>query len=404
VDSANDLHSTQTLQVEQRLRELLEAAPDAILQLDRDGRIILLNQMAEKMFGYPREELLGQPVEILVPQESRANHKSHRHQYASHPTTRTMGTGLVLEAVRKDSVRFPVEISLSPAISDVGFHATAIVRDITERKQAEDRLRAVQENYTRDLAAHNEELALRNLQVERANRLKTEFLASMSHELRTPLHTVIGFSELLGEELQGPLNDKQKRFVHHIHRDSLHLLELINDILDLSKIEAGKIELRPEPLDLAALVEEALSSIRSLGQAKSLAIETHIASMSPVQADPLRIKQILVNLLSNAVKFTPAGGRIDIEAGPVEDFVEISVADTGVGIPQHEHEAIFDMFHQAGATTKGVREGTGLGLAITRRLVEQHGGRITVSSEPGKGSRFTFTIPAQTRPQERGST
>lgn len=403
----NPLLSSQTHQVEQRVRELLEAAPDAILQIDHDGRIILLNHMSEKMFGYPREELLGAPVELLVPLELRAKHEGHRAHYASHPTTRAMGSGLVLEAVRKDGSRFPVEISLSPSVSEDGFRATAIVRDITERKQAEDHLRAIQERHTRELAAHNEELALRNLEVERANRLKTEFLASMSHELRTPLHTIIGFSELLGEEMQGPLNEKQKRFVGHIHRDSLHLLDLINDILDLSKVESGRIELRREPLDLGVLVEESLSTVRASGQSKALTIETRIGPLEAVYADPLRLKQILVNLLSNAIKFTPQGGRIDIDARMENDFIEVLVSDTGVGIPRHEQEAIFDIFHQAGATTKGVREGTGLGLAITRRLVEQHGGTIAVSSEPGKGSRFSFTIPAsagEMQPKEVSST
>jgi signal transduction histidine kinase len=351
-------------------------------------------------------------VEILVPPELRARHAGHRLEFAGSPTTRAMGNGLVLDAVRKDESRFPVEISLSPAFSEAGFRATAIVRDVTARKEAEDQLRAIQENYTRELAVHNEELAIRNLEVEHANRLKTEFLASMSHELRTPLHTIVGFSELLGEELQGALNEKQKRFVEHIHRDSLHLLELINDILDLSKIEAGRMELRLEPLDLASVIEESLSSIRPLGQAKSLTIQAPIGPLSVVQADRLRMKQILMNLLSNAVKFTPSGGRIRIEASLVRDdqlkdhFVEVSVSDTGVGIPPQEHAAIFDIFHQVGATTKGVREGTGLGLAITKRLVEEHGGTITVASEPGKGSRFTFTIPArgtipaQGQPQE----
>jgi PAS domain S-box-containing protein len=359
--------------------------------------------MTEQMFGYTREELLGAPVETLVPTELRAAHAAHRSRYAGHPITRAMGNGMVLEAVRKDGTRFPVEISLSPAQSDQGFRGTAIVRDVTARKQAEDQLRAVQDRYARELAAHNQELALRNREVERANRLKTEFLASMSHELRTPLHTIIGFSELLGEQRQGPLNGKQKRFVDHIRRDSLHLLELINDILDLSKIESGRIELRLERLDVAAVVEESLSSIRPLGQGKSLEILAHIPPLGPIQADPLRIKQILMNLLSNAVKFTPAGGRVEVQARQAGDFVEVSVTDTGVGIPAEEHEAIFDIFHQAGATTKGVREGTGLGLAITKRLVEQHGGTITVWSEPRKGSRFAFTIPLEGRLGEVGS-
>jgi signal transduction histidine kinase len=219
----------------------------------------------------------------------------------------------------------------------------------------------------------------------------------MSHELRTPLHTIIGFSELLGEELQGPLNEKQKRFVGHIHRDSLHLLELINDILDLSKIEAGHLELRPEAFDFTALVEESLTAVRTVADAKSIKTRTDVRVPHAVEADRLRIKQILVNLLSNAAKFTPEGGRVLVEAEVLNGLVVTSVADTGVGIAPENHEAIFDEFYQTGVTTKGVREGTGLGLAITRRLVEGHGGTIRVESKPGAGSKFTFTIPVRAK-------
>lgn len=372
---------------ERRFRELLEAAPDSIIEVDSEGQVVLLNRATETLFGYNREELLGQSVELLVPESVRAAHARHREDYREHPLTRPMASGLELYGRRKDGSRFPVEISLSPVESDAGFRVTAIIRDITERKKAEEQLRRVREQYMN-------ELELQNRQIERANQLKSEFLASMSHELRTPLHTIIGFSELLGEQIEGSLNAKQQRFVDHIHSDSLHLLELINDILDLSKVEAGRIELRAEPLDLGEVIEESIFSIRPMAENKSLAIRAHVAPMPAIRADRVRIKQILVNLLSNAVKFTPAGGRIDVDAIMADGWAEISVADTGIGIPPQEHAAIFDIFHQAGATTKGVREGTGLGLAITKRLVEQHGGTIMVSSEPGKGSRFTFTIPS----------
>jgi PAS domain S-box-containing protein len=379
--------------LEERFRELLEAAPDAIMQVDADGRIILLNRVTEDMFGYSRDELLGQPVEVLIPPEIHARHAEHRAQYRQHPMTRTMGSGLALEGIRKDGSRFPIEISLSPSASAEGFRVIAIIRDTTERRAAEDRLRRVREDYTRRLAETNAELEMTNRELERANRLKSEFLASMSHELRTPLHTIIGFSELLAEELEGPLNEKQHRFVQHIHKDSLHLLELINDVLDISKIEADRLELRPEAFDFTALVAESLASIRSLAEAKSHTLETALDIPAAVEADRLRIKQILVNLLSNAVKFTPEGGRIRVEARVQETFVVVSVSDTGIGIPPEEHEFIFDKFHQVGATTKGVREGTGLGLAITKRLVEQHGGRIWVQSQPQQGSTFLFTLP-----------
>jgi len=383
-------------EVSDRFREILDAAPDGIIQVDSDGKIVLLNRVIESMFGYTRDELLGQPVECLIPVEVRDRHHGHRDRYRDNPSTRPMGSGLSLEGLRKDRTRFPVEISLSPAQSSQdGFSATAIIRDITERKQTEERFRASQEKYMRELVESNGELEIRNREIERANRLKSEFLASMSHELRTPLHTIIGFSELLAEELQGPLNDKQKRFVSHIHRDSLHLLELINDILDLSKIEAGRLELRLEPFDFSALVEESLAAVRAVVRAKSIQARTDVQVSEAVQADRLRVKQILVNLLSNAAKLTPEGGEVSVRAHVENRFVVTSVVDSGIGIAVEEQEAIFDEFYQTGVTTKGIREGTGLGLAITKRLVEGHGGAIQVESKLGSGSCFTFTIPLQ---------
>ncbi|HEY6343360.1 MAG TPA: ATP-binding protein [Bryobacteraceae bacterium] len=267
----------------------------------------------------------------------------------------------------------------------------AIIRDISERKQAAERLFAIREEYTHELEESNR-------LIERANRLKSEFLASMSHELRTPLHTIIGFSELLTEELEGILDDRQKRFFNHIQKDSQHLLELINDLLDLSKIESGKLELRREVFDSRAAVEEVLASIRPLAQAKSQSIRAAIGDLPALDADRMRFKQILFNLLSNAVKFTPDRGSITVEGSLLEDAVEFSVADTGVGIPKEEQDLVFDKFYQVGQTSKGVREGTGLGLAITQHLVAEHGGKISVVSQVGQGSRFSFTIPLSSAP------
>jgi len=375
-----------------RFRDLLEAAPDGIIEVERDGTIVLLNAAAEKMFGYRREELLGQLIEVLVPGSVRGRHHEHRDHYAEHPVTRPMGIGLELFAQCKDGSQFPVEISLSPIRSSQGSRVIAIVRDITTRKQAEAKINAIHQQFAAELAATNQQLEIRNREVERANRLKNEFLASMSHELRTPLHTVIGFADLLAEELKGTLNSDQRRFVGHIQRDSRHLLELINDVLDISKIESGRLELYPELFNAAGAIAETVASLRPLAENKQIRINEDFDGRLAITADRLRFKEILYNLISNAIKFTPDKGQITVEGHEQLETIAFAVTDTGVGIHPAEQEAIFDKFYQLGSTTRGVREGTGLGLAITKSLVEMHGGRIELKSTPGEGSRFQFFL------------
>jgi PAS domain S-box-containing protein len=372
--------------LERRFRQLLEAAPDAIVEVSEEGTIVLVNRVAEEMFGYLRDDLVGKSVDLLVPDAVRQHHRGFRESYLEHPRTRPMGSGLELRGRRQDGSLFPVEISLSPIQTDNGVHVTAVIRDVTERKRAEHEVRRLQLQYTG-------ELEVRNLEIERANRLKSEFLASMSHELRTPLHTIIGFAELLQEGSEGGLNEAQSRFLGHIRRDSEHLLELINDVLDLSKIEAGQLELKLENYPLTRSVDEALDAIRPGAAAKGITIEEQGTRDSLVNADPLRIKEMLYNLLSNAVKFTPEGGRVWVETVEDGGFARITVGDTGIGISANEQENIFDKFYQVGNTTRGVREGTGLGLSITKELVQMHGGWMEVESAPGEGSRFIFRLP-----------
>jgi PAS domain S-box-containing protein len=383
----------QESSLESRYRKLLHAVPDAILEVDPEGRITILNEAAERMFGYTRAEFFGLNVETLVPAAMRSGHAKHRSSYAEHPNTRPMGTGLELQGQRKDGSLFPVEISLSPNWIEGSLHVIASVRDITERKTVENRLRSLREQYTAELTLKNEQLEARNREVERANRLKTEFLASMSHELRTPLHTIIGFSELLGEQLEGPLTDKQQRFVGHILQDARHLLELINEVLDISKIESGRLELKRETFDFGQCVEEVMAGIRHHAASRNITLENQNNFHESLYADRLRLKEILYNLLNNAVKFTPEGGRVWIEAGREGDTLHISVCDTGIGIPEKEQPSIFEKFYQVGDISGGVREGTGLGLPITKHLVELHGGAISVASQPGKGSSFRLVLP-----------
>jgi signal transduction histidine kinase/DNA-binding response OmpR family regulator len=245
-----------------------------------------------------------------------------------------------------------------------------------------------------ELEKSNTALELKRSEADHANKLKSQFLASMSHELRTPLNAVSGFSELLADELAGPLNEKQKRFVGHIREASKHLLQLINDILDLSKIEAGETRLEATTLTPVDVIHEVVSGVGTLVRDKAIHLNTECGADLLVRADRRRFKQILYNLLSNALKFTPARGAITISAARDGKFVSFEVADTGPGIAKEDQKIIFDEFRQVAPSTSGVKEGTGLGLAITKKLVEKHGGRIEVESEPGQGSRFRFWLPS----------
>src|SRR3984957_12278664 len=264
----------------------------------------------------------------------------------------------------------------------------------TALRQARDELEQRVLERTTQLAVANKELDLRNREVERATQMKSKFLASMSHELRTPLNAIVGFSDLLSDGTPGELNVKQKRFVNHIKQGSTHLLQLINDILDLSKIEAGQLELRSEEFLVKDALPEVLSTIHPLAMAKNIRVEQKVESKSLVKSDRVRFKQILYNLLSNAVKFTPKDGLIRIECVDHWDFVRMSVTDTGIGIRPEDQKVVFEEFRQIEGSADRAQEGTGLGLAITKRLVEQQGGQISVESELGKGSRFTFTLLA----------
>jgi signal transduction histidine kinase len=237
-------------------------------------------------------------------------------------------------------------------------------------------------------------LETRTREVERLNDLKSEFLASTSHELRTPLSAIIGFSTLLEEEKVGTLTQRQRDFLKHISQAANHLLAVINDILDLSRIEAGHLELHEESFRFCEVLTEVLATIRPLVRAKNINFSIGNGTGELVYADRLRLKQILYNLLNNAIKFTPDYGDVSVECLREQDSVLISVTDNGIGVPPEEQQAIFEKFHQAAQPLGVRREGTGLGLAITRQLVERHGGKIWIESVPGSMTRFRFRLPA----------
>lgn len=366
-------------------RALLESAPDAMVIVDKAGQIVLINAQTQQLFGYDRTELIGQKVEILIPSRYHAQHPGHRAHYGHDPKVRAMGSGLELYGRRKDGSEFPVEISLSPIHTEQGVWVASAIRDITETKRAQQALA----NLNRLLGEQNQELA-------RASRAKTDFLAMMSHELRTPLNSVIGFSEVLLDQKFGTINDRQKRYLSNVNESGKHLLRLINDLLDLSKIEAGRLELTCQMCATNELVVEAVATLRPLIEARGLIMLIEPDEVIPaVMADPMRLKQVLYNLLSNAIKFSPQGGTIRILwSGPnVYGMLRIAVRDQGPGISSVDQQRLFKPFTQLDRSQQ--QGGTGLGLSLTKNFVELMGGEIGVTSELGQGATFFIELPVR---------
>jgi len=371
------------IRAETKFRDLLEAASDAIVGVTPDGQIALVNAEAERVFGYRRDELVGQPVEILVPDRARGAHPTHRTGYFVHPSPRPMGAGMQLAARRKDGTEFPAEISLVPLDTDQGTLVSAAIRDVSERLQVEQTL----------ARARDEALATAEL--------KSQFVAMVSHEIRTPMNGVIGLTNLL---LEAPLEPGPRRYAQAIRASGQALLMIINDILDFSKIEAGKIELIDVDFDLDKLLDEVIRAAAETARDKGLEVLACYPPDLPsaLRGDAGRLRQVLLNLLGNAVKFTEHGEVVlRAEPGPAapggEPRITFTVADTGIGIAAKDLSRMFEPFAQVDGSTNREFGGTGLGLAITRQLVDLMHGQLGVQSEPGRGSQFSFTIPVTLR-------
>ncbi len=374
----------QIATVDDTLTELFNGIQDAVIVHDASGDIRQLNEKALELFGLTQPEAtralngrhLYGPADDTLHLEP-LWHDTLNGSPSSHEwKVRNLKDGRLMDA----------EIFLRKIRLDEQDYVLASVRDITERKRAAEELEKALGEARRSRA-----------EAEAANRAKTEFLTNMSHELRTPLNAIIGFSELLQDRWCGSLNETQADYIRTVFESGHHLLGLVNEILDLAKVEAGKMELNLTPVNIASLLELSLATARERAARKGLKLELSVdeeLASVPVRADEIKLKQVVFNLLSNAVKFTPDGGRIELTAGPIGDTIKIQVHDTGIGLNPEDTQRIFEAFEQADSSYSRIHEGTGLGLALTRRLTELHGGVIRAESPgPGQGSTFTIEIP-----------
>jgi PAS domain S-box-containing protein len=380
---------------ERKFRTLVEAAQEVIWTVDLDLRYTYVSPAITRVLGYSVEDLVSMdPLETL-PIEHREHMAAALRQecaaLSSHHQETVPVCSEEIQQYHKDGTLRWIEVNLAPLREQDGRAAgiLGISRDITLRKHAEEALQQAMAQ-----AAQLREVA------ESANRAKGEFLASMSHELRTPLNSIIGFSEVLEDRMYGDLNPRQLRYVHHVVTSGRHLLALINDILDLAKIDSGKMELQQSTVCLNELLEQSIVMIKEKAAKHRLRVVLHldkVLSGLSIRADDLKLKQIMFNLLSNAAKFTPDGGVITVDASRDRNLLRIRVTDTGVGISPQDCERVFGTFEQVDSSYSRKQQGTGLGLALSRRMVELHGGNIWVESAGvGQGSSFVFTIPLVT--------
>ena len=368
---------------EERLRRLTDVAPDAILMMDAQGLITFWNPAATTILGYAAEEALGRNLhQLLAPERFLDAHLAGFALFQHTGEGQVVDRTIEVFARRKDGREIAIELSLASVAFADGWNAVGLIRDITQRKQAE------------------QALVVAKQQAEAANRAKSEFLANMSHEIRTPMTGIIGMAQLA---LRTGLDARQRDYVQKIETSARSLLGILNDILDLSKIEAGKMEIERIPFDLHPLVDRVLNLVEIAAQGKGLDLRADYGPGldSHFEGDPLRLTQILTNLLSNAIKFTPAGGSVLLVIRqPLSGRLRLEVRDTGIGMSEEARAKIFTPFHQGDSSTTRKYGGTGLGLIITKQLVELMGGTIEVASAPGHGSSFSIEIPAPPCPAQ----
>ena len=362
---------------EARLAEILAIAPEAVITIGADMNIQLFNQGAERIFGYRAGEVVGRSMDMLLPDRFRERHGKHIEGFDRSPGTyRLMDQRQEIAGLRKDGGEFPASASVSKVEIDGEKIFTVMLHDVSERNQA----------------AEERRLALE--EARRANAAKSEFLAAMSHELRTPLNAILGFADIISHQYVGPVDEKYQEYAEDIHTSGEHLLSLINDVLDISSIEAGKRTLTKEDLIIAELVAESVEIVAHETKKKNIDMTTDMAEgLPPLHADRRAVRQIVLNLLGNAVKFTPEGGKITVSAQASKTVARIRVADTGFGIPPEKIPELTNPFTRADRDPHKAVDGWGLGLAITKSLIDLHGGKLEIKSKLGAGTTVTVTLP-----------